>query len=415
MFGDLQPCEFEPAVLQSLASKDGPLAAGRAPARLEQANPSIPAGFVALARMVEHDASYHALSMENGRRGTMPRLALDCLYGDGPLAAPHFYDGSRLLMGTGRNPSADLARTRIGTALIPDPRNDTDLVLAQLHLAFVRFHNVVIDDMLASGVAGEQLFARAARQVRWHYQWLLLHEFLPMLIGDDQADRLRRHGPQHDGRDGDPRLPAEFAAAAIRFHLSQIADNLKLNVEESYRPFAAQGHGSEPVAPGSRVDWRYFFDMPRSDRPQASRRVNGFLADQLLGDSISAPVLDTLLLGNACQLASGQTLAREIGAAPLTNQELGLAELPESAAGTPLWLYILKEAEVIQDGLRLGPVGAAIVGDVVIDLIRRDPDSYLNVAPRWQPSYGVLGSCQLADLLVASDYYTPPDLAPDRA
>ena len=415
MFGDLPPCEFEPALLKAIAAKDGPLADDRAPVALLKENQAIPMGFAILARFVEHDASYHALTAENGRRGTMPRLALDCLYGNGPEAAPYFYDRSRLLMGTGHNPSADLARTRIGTALIPDPRNDTDILLAQLHLAFVKFHNVVTDDMSANGVAGDQLFARAEGQVRWHYQWLLLHEFLPMLIGDDRADRLRRQGPQYHYRDDEPRLPAEFAAATIRFHLSQVTDDLKPNADTSCRPFAARSGGVGPIDSGLRVDWRYFFEMPRSDRPQPSRRINAYLCDSVLGDDASDPVIDTLLLGNACQLPSGQTVAKKIGATPLTNQDLGLADPLGSVAATPLWLYVLKEAEVTQDGLRLGPVGASIIGDVVVDLIQRDPASYLNVEPRWQPTYGVMGSFKLADLLVASDYYTPPDLATDRA
>ncbi len=415
LFGDLPPCEFEPALLQAISARDGPLAIRHAPATLDLDNPKIPLGFAVLARLVEHDASYHALPVENGRRGTAPRLALDGMYGDGPLAMPCFYDGARLLMGTADNPSADLARNRIGMALIPDPRDDADVMLAQLHLAFVKFHNVVVDDMSASGVPPDILFARAARQVRWHYQWLLLHEFLPMLIGDDHADRLRRQGPKFYRRDLDPRLPAEFAAAAIRYHLSQFGDAVKLNAESMCRPFDSQECGFRPIAAASRIDWLHFVDMPRSDRPQSSKRVDGYLNGSLLSTASTGHVIDTLLLGNACQLPSGQAIARQIGTTPLQNDDFGLADLLDTGEGTPLWLYVLKEAEVIQDGMRLGPVGAAIVGDLVVDLIQRDPASYTNIEPRWQPSYGVMGSCQFADLLVASDYYTPPDLVAGRA
>ena len=415
MFGDLPPCEFEPAVLHSISARDGPLAMHRAPTADESVNPAIPMGFAILARLVEHDASYHALPLENGRRGTVPRLALDCVYGAGPLAAPCFYDGPRLLMGNDVNPSSDLARNRLGTALIPDPRNDADLVLAQLHLAFAKFHNVVVDDLAASGVSPDALFARAARQVRWHYQWLLLHEFLPMLIGDDHADRLRRQGPQFYRRDHDPRLPAEFAVAAMRCHLSQVGDAAKLNARSICRPFNEQESGRGPIAPAARLDWQHFVDMPRSVRPQPSLRLNGYLSDDLLAAAATGPVMDTLLMGNACQLPSGQAIARHIGTTPLSNRDLGLDDFFDSACGAPLWLYVLKEAEATQDGARLGPVGAAIVGDVIVDLLQRDPASYVNAETHWQPSYGVLGSCQLADLLVASDYYAPPDLVGDRA
>ncbi len=410
MFRDLPPCTLGPAALRSLGAADGPLAMPRASVGPARDNEAIPIGFAVLARLVEHDASYAAVAVEHGRRGTAPRLALDCVYGDGPAAAPCFYDGPRLLMGTARNPAADLARNRKGAALIPDPRNGADRLLAQLHLAFVKFHNVVVDDLAASGVPPDRLFTRAARQVRWHYQWLLLHEFLPLLIGHDHADRLCRQGPAFPRRDDDPGPPAEFAVAAGRFHLSQFGDDLKLNATASHRPFDRRHEGAGAIAPDARADWRYFFEMPRAGRPQPSRRLGGHLCARLLGDA--GPAVETLLTGDACRLPSGQAVAAAIGATPLTNRDLGFADLPGPAAGgTPLWPYILKEAGMTRDGARLGPVGAAIVGDAIVDLIRRDPASYLNQEPRWQPAYGIMGSCRIADLLVASDYYTPPDLA----
>lgn len=413
MFGDLPPSEIEPTLLQSIGGPDGPLARRRAPAGYEPSNPAIPAGFAILARLVEHDASYHAMPVENGRRGTVPRLALDCMYGDGPLAAPCFYDGPRLLMGTESNPAADLARNRIGMALIADPRNDADRLLAQLHLAFIKFHNVVVDDLAASGLSDDLLFGRAAREVRWHYQWLLLHEFLPLLIGEDHADRLRQQGPRFYRHENDPRLPAEFAAAAIRFHLSQSDEAIDPDDETDGDPLAASSGGFGPIPASSRVDWRYLFEMPRAGRPRPSRKIDGYISNGLL-TAATVPVIDTLVFGNSCQLPHGQAVARHIGATPLTNDELGLAEILGPAREAPLWLYVLKEAEFVRDGVRLGPVGATIVGDVVLDLIQRDPASYRNTDTHWQPSYGVMGSCQMSDLLVASDYYRPTDLGSGR-
>jgi hypothetical protein len=81
----------------------------------------------------------------------------------------------------------------------------------------------------------------------------------------------------------------------------------------------------------------------------------------------------------------------------LTEEELG-SDLDEYHSGsdsrepydfktsTPLWYYVLKEAEVRADGLRLGPVGGRIVAEVLIGLIRSDPASYLAQEPRWTPT-----------------------------
>jgi hypothetical protein len=77
-----------------------------------------------------------------------------------------------------------------------------------------------------------------------------------------------------------------------------------------------------------------------------------------------------------------------MGIPPLSNTEL--AELQPIRASfvesTPLFYYILKEAELREDGLRLGPVGGRIVAEVFIGLLQLDPESYLSVQPYWLPT-----------------------------
>ena len=53
---------------------------------------------------------------------------------------------------------------------------------------------------------------------------------------------------------------------------------------------------------------------------------------------------------------------------------------------TPLWYYVLKEAEIVADGLHLGPVGGRIVAEVFLGLLQTDPGSYLATTPRWPPT-----------------------------
>jgi hypothetical protein len=87
------------------------------------------------------------------------------------------------------------------------------------------------------------------------------------------------------------------------------------------------------------------------------------------------------------RLPSGQAIALRMGAPVLSQADL--AELqsihPVFDRSTPLWYYILKEAEVMQEGLHLGPVGGRIVGEVFIGLLQADPNSYLNLQPDWMP------------------------------
>jgi hypothetical protein len=106
-------------------------------------------------------------------------------------------------------------------------------------------------------------------------------------------------------------------------------------------------------------------------------------------------------------LPSGQAIAKEIGAPLLTSADL--SELRSYSLGlersTPLWYYVLKEAEVQEDGLRLGPVGGRIVAEVLIGLLQNDPGSYVAAAPNWRPtlpSAAGRGEFRMVDLLTVA-------------
>jgi hypothetical protein len=103
-----------------------------------------------------------------------------------------------------------------------------------------------------------------------------------------------------------------------------------------------------------------------------------------------------LLRGGATGLPSGEAVARLLGVAPLTADEMEQTW----PGGTPLWFYVLKEAERRGGGDQLGPVGGLTVAEVLIGLLRADPASYLSVEPDWEPVLPAAGSgFVLADLL----------------
>src|SRR5438094_745252 len=160
---------------------------------------SIPAGFTYLGQFIVHDVSFDTTAdvtrpidvptLENLRT---PALDLDSLYGRGPLDQPYLYErversdraGARLRVGHRLNPrdvARDMAGGATGRALIGDPRNDDNLIVSQLHLAFATFHNAVVDRMIAVTSEPYQAFLAASTQVRRHYQWIVLHEFLRMI------------------------------------------------------------------------------------------------------------------------------------------------------------------------------------------------------------------------------------------
>jgi hypothetical protein len=103
-----------------------------------------------------------------------------------------------------------------------------------------------------------------------------------------------------------------------------------------------------------------------------------------------------LLRGYRLRMPTGQAVARALGQAPLTAQELEtaaasaeqVAVLRTAGFGerTPLWYYILAEATARANGQHLGPVGSTIIAEVLIGLVRRSANSILDGRARWTPS-----------------------------
>jgi hypothetical protein len=130
------------------------------------------------------------------RNARSPRLNLESLYGDGPIGHPYLFsrsDPAKLLTGSDGH---DVLRNSEGTAIIGDPRNDSHVFMSQMHLAFVRAHNTFVDLVRSQGTPESEVFETAARELRWHYQTVILREFLPRLIGPDLVASLLDEGPR---------------------------------------------------------------------------------------------------------------------------------------------------------------------------------------------------------------------------
>ncbi|WP_069764396.1 heme peroxidase family protein [Streptomyces sp. LUP47B] len=424
-----------------------------------QLDPELPAGFTYFGQFVDHDLTLDVMSRFGERTDPSavtgfrsPRLDLDSLYGAGSVVSGHLYDGSpegRLAL----TPSgADLARTPAGVPFIGDPRNDENLILSQFHVAMIKFHNRVTDKLVAGditdpfgqplpprpenepptqqpGVPLDQLldvenyydtvFAAARRLVQWHYQWIIVHEYLPLIADAKIARDVEENGPRFFKPGGEPFIPVEFAVAAFRFGHPTVRTRYRVNED-----FAAPIFPDDPNAPANprvdlrggmtvlpehAVDWRFFFDVSRTSEPQTAKRIEATLNTQLLNLPVSAvpgarqgalaqPVASlavrNLLRSETLGLPSGQDVARAIGEIPLTDEELG------TTGPVYLWYYVLKEAEVLNRGRNLGPVGSRIVAEVLIGLLDADPSSYRSVFPRWRPTLAETpGRFEIADLL----------------
>jgi hypothetical protein len=411
LFPDLDPEPSDEQALLRLGAAGGPLeAASSLPPEAD--NPRIPAGWAFFGQFVAHDITHdrtplqHHEDLATLRNYRSPRLDLECVYGTGPVGQPYLYDlddGDKLLAG----PGDDLPRNHQGRALVADARNDTHLFVSQLHLAFLRFHNRAVDHLRAQGTPPDLVFAEAQRLARWHYQWVVVHEYLPLVVGDELLADLEANGPRVCRFGSRAFIPVEFSDGAFRFGHSQIRPAYAVNAGARDLPLFPELVGSRPVPPERVVDWAGLFAVPGRPAPQQSRRIGARLAgpllrlpERLVGDTQASLAARDLERGRALDLPSGEAVARALGLVPCTQGELGLDGV-DWTGETPLWLYVLLEAERQEDGLRLGEVGGRIVAEVLLGLLDADPGAWRRAAPAWRPELPAAdpGRFTMADLL----------------
>jgi hypothetical protein len=437
----------------------------------EETTKPIPAGFTYLGQFIDHDLTFDPVSMLDRQNDPdaltnfrSARFDLDSIYGRGPADQPYLYDQARaapggdtglfLLLGqpvsndpTFRGP--DLPRNPQGRALIGDPRNDENLVVSQLQSTMLRFHNRMLETVTTeTGLTGNDLMKETQRRVRWHYQWVVINDFLPRIVGQDMIDRVF---PLHDSITWGPKglqhvkvrkpdlefyhprsnafMPVEFSAAAYRFGHSMVRPIYRFNSKIGRVPifsgnFAPNNlenlNGFRPLPPEWGFEWQFFFELggnPANQPMQKAYRIDQQLVNPLgslppaIATSPSSLAERNLLRGLRLGLPSGQTVARAMNVHPLKDDDLRVGprgepqkKLTEFGSdfrhNAPLWYYILREAEVFHDGNQLGPVGGRIVAEVFIGLLDNDKMSYQSVDPQWKPELvNANGTFTMVDLI----------------
>lgn len=419
-FGDLGVLQ---QALRELGKKSGVMdGSGTGPETNPDSTSGLPAGFTFLGQFIDHDITFDPTSSlerqndpESIANFRTPTLELDNVYGSGPAASPHLYtrDGGKIKFLVDQNFPNDLPRNSVNTALIGDPRNDENFIISQLHLAFLKFHNAVTDRYASElGLGGEALFRRVQQDVRRHYQNLVVYDFLARLVDERLIDKIIQEGPRYYRPRVEPFIPVEFSVAAYRFGHSMVRDRYSINAERPgvplFDPTADPANptdlrgGFRPTAPDPNriVQWSFFFEFDGSRRPQKGKRLDRKLSGSLfnlffLNDpdpERNSLAVRNLLRGLAFNLPTGQSIARAIGAKELRPEDfehVGFGPKAHAARfmeETPLWFYILHEADVLGDqGRRLGPVGATIVAEVFLGLLHYDRMSYLRQWPQWTP------------------------------
>jgi len=414
LFPDLPAQDVDERALHALGAPDGPCDVGADFIDEPHDDASPAAVWPFFGQFVAHDITADRSPL--GRRAQpgairnfrAPRADLEGVYGVGPVGAPYLYarsDPAKLLLGPGGH---DVPRNHEGIALLGDPRNDVHLFLNGMQVAFIGLHNQLVDRLRDDGTPGPEVFEQARRETTWRYQHIILREFLPGLIGAELCAELLEDGAHLSFADGEPFIPFEFADAAYRYGHSQIRAGYQVNPGFGPCALFPDLMGFGPVSQDHAVDWSLHVDVPGRPRAQRSKRIDGRLPRSLIalptevsgeraGADYASLATRDLQRGLAVGLPSGEAVARRLSTTVLEPEQVGLAEHGWTGE-TPLWLYVLKEAHALHDGLRLGPVGGRIVGEVLVAIVDADPASFRSVDPGWTPApFG------LADVLVSPE------------
>ncbi len=387
----------------------------------------------------------------------LPELDLDSVYGDGPTdpvtqQAGIFQDDVHLAVGRnfeqfkpseGRTPNPhlpqplerDLPRNANLRAKVADDRNDENLIIAQFHTAFLRFHNKLVDSL-----PGKPDFAEASRLVRWHYQWLVVNDYLRTICKDGIVDEILFSDQGFFPSPSDRFMPLEFSLAGYRFGHSMVRAFYDFNMNFgrgdtpliNNAPFnllfqftglkgdLGKSLGSQDNLPNHWIiEWDRFTDKNSPHTDRFARKIDTNLALPLTeipadtdpNTGVQPPLATltdlqkhlaqrNLLRSYLLSLPTGQTVAAFFGVEPLSESDLvpanksAVANALNAEGGllkqkTPLWYYILREAEVQTKGNSLGEVGSRLVAGTLIGLLKADPNSYLNAPGGWNPSQGV--------------------------
>jgi hypothetical protein len=442
---------------------------------------SVPTIYTFFGQFVDHDITHQKdtlgtaspidrlpLSMaeiEKMNNLRSPNLDLDSVYGSEPdenFPPRELGNLNRLRLAKVEGPASlprdrcnddfqDLYRGEPGVqprkAVIGDPRNDENLILAQLHVAFLRAHNQLIDF--------GNTFQQARELLTQHYQWIVLNEFLPKIVDPTIVDRVRQGNRLFMATKAEELyMPLEFSVAAFRFGHSKIRGSYVFNdnlahltpsheegspLEQlfTFTHFAGNLAGRDQLLRLWVIDWKNF--LYADEEKHRSRPIDTSLTGSLLkltrdsGMSLLRPqdelkrnlAVRNLLRGYHLRIPTGQAVAEAVNQkmpdiSPLDNDKIVAALTPRQQEilteaqllkHMPLWFYILAEAKADNGGNHLGPVGGAIVAETIIGILRLSKYSILApLQAGWKPTLpsSTPGQFHLKDLLILAGVYKEP-------
>jgi hypothetical protein len=338
-----------------------------------------------------------------------PFMDLDSLYGRGPLSQDSFLydsDGLHFKLGgatTGTGQAFDVSLDTSGRPLLADSRNNENIIIRQIHAVFLKLHNLAVDE-LRGRVPDRELFEKARERVRWQYQWLVRQDYLFRICNEETYNDIIKKGNTRIDWGNCFAIPVEFAHAAGRFGHSMVRDSYDLNHGKLKFPVAKifeEAHQNRPLGSDLAVEWTRFTRDPAMSIDTTivdalfhltDKTIRPFVASFTATEPNALPVR-TLYRGVGMKIPTGETVRRGLDPSAELCEPCGYDPLKplrdlDLIGRTPLWYYVLLEAELNEKGRQLGALGSRLVAEVIEGALRSDTGSIINQLernPSWHP------------------------------
>lgn len=338
-----------------------------------------------------------------------PRLDLDSVYGDGPFSSKHhhLYKGIYFRLGAKNQNEAefDIPLDKNDLPVIADERNCENAIMRQIHVMFMRLHNLVVKNLDNGALDDKTLFEAARTLVRWHFQWLVREDFLSEVCEHGVWETVVRknqrliHWPA-----GRFSIPVEFAQAAARFGHSMVKATYTLTsrrVDVPLRSLFIRPGRKGPIDPDHAIEWHHLMGSRQTAQDIDTLLVDDLsrVPDESIDPFVTSPMphephmlaIRTLGRGAATRLPTGQQVRVAVDPSAvlqIPDTDPAWDELHKwgFANETPLWYYILLEAKTKGKGARLGTIGSRLVAEVIEAALLHDPGSILfQGGGGWQP------------------------------
>jgi hypothetical protein len=345
------------------------------------------AGLTYIGQMVSHDIVPPSSPKVGGRLVT-PVLNLDSVYG---ITAPPSAFAVRKVVDSEYGVTGyDMNRVQ-NRAMVPEHRNDENVIVSQLHVFWQRLHNYLVEELSLHPEKAKEYTIKT-------FQLIVIEEFIKRILQPTIYKAYFEHNQRFLPNRQSNSIPTFFSHAAFRFGHSMVRNAYAMRTDDdSDVSLSNLFNGGKPLTPKLAIDWTLFFGA----NSQCALRIDMGITDKMRkvnfpidSHSLIDVLYRNLKAGEFTSLPGGHEFCNYLNWYNVKNEDfsefkgLKLNHYNERLSALndivpinqlPLWPYLLVEAEITSElGENLGVLGSILVADVLKQSIQQSTPSVIS-------------------------------------